>query len=225
MKIMKNKKYILTLCLMCLLVLSGCVVALPVTEEDIAKVDEKVGLNGVLTDYMETQFEDKASSTTTTKDVEGQYSIYIMTDEEKDEVEVTEEENGFIFGNAQVGYLTLSNDYVEGDSPYTYVKKSDDVSLTVSIDGFPKGSDDLLTWVEFIEKTMNANGYSDINKTMDDENKQATLSLSPNEYSYWIIYVNEIEDRIYMTSITKVDINGVSSYDGTEIMNNRVYTK
>lgn len=211
---------------MCLLVLSGCVVALPVTEDDVAKVDEKLGLGDTLTDMVHSQFDYEMNSDgqIVDKRIDGQFTIHIFTNEEKDEVEVVKDETSVTFGNAQVGKLTLPIEYESTSNPYEYSKVTEEASVSVEIDGFQKGTDDLATWTDFVEKTLTTNGYTDIAKTIDEENKQSVLSLQPDDVVYWTIYLKESEDRMYMTSIVYLNNNSKPSDTiWSDIMDNRLY--
>lgn len=207
------------LCIMIGQSMQGCVVALPVTEDKIDAIDEKLNLDGTLTQIIEDSGNflnpEKETSGSEIKN-ERNYSLRIYTSEEKDEIRVITTDSGFIYGNAQIGSLTLSNDYSKKDNDYTY----ESGNTIVSIDGFSLGGEDIEYWADFIKNTLSNEGYTEFSEeSYTDTGK--VISLEPDNNTIWSIYLVINEDRIYITSIVcdKEDESVIN-----DLMNNRSYT-
>lgn len=199
-----SKKHLLSISFLILLILSGCVVAVPVTEDKIEKADEMLGLGGTLNDLVHDQFDYEMNSegNTVDKRIEGKYSLRVFTNEEKEAVEVYDEDTAFTYGNSQVGYLTLGKDFEKGSDDLTYQKIQDGSTLEVRIDGYEKGNDSLAEWANFIESGLTDEGFTGITRTETDN--LICLSLQPEEGIYWNIYFSEANNRIYSTGMVYV---------------------
>lgn len=199
-----SKKHILSFGLMVLLIFSGCVFAVPVSENDVKKADEALGLGGTLTDMVQSQFDYEMDSdgNTVDKRIEGKYSIHVFTNEEKEEVEIVKDASSFTYGNKQAGYLTLPLSYEKGDNDYTYQKIENGKTTEVTIDGYEKGDETLTEWMDFIENGLKGEGYTDITRT--EEENQILLTLNPDTGVFWNIYLMENGDRIYLTEVVFV---------------------
>lgn len=198
--------------------MQGCVVALPVTEDKIDAVDEKLNLDGTLTQMLEDSGNflnpEKETSGSEIKN-ERNYSLRIYTSEEKDEIRVITTDSGFIYGNAQIGSLTLSNDYSKKDNDYTY----ESGNTIVSIDGFSLGGEDIEYWADFIKNTLSNEGYTEFSEELyEDAGK--VITLEPDDNTIWSIYLVVNEDRIYITSIV-CDKENKSVVN--DLINNRSY--
>lgn len=199
--------------------MQGCVVALPVTEDKIDAVDEKLNLDGTLTQM----FEDSGDFLNPEKETSGSeiknernYSLRIYTSEEKDEIKVVSSDSSFTYGNKQIGSLILSNDYTKKDNDYTYIKDN----TIVSIDGFSLGGEDIEYWADFIKNTLSNEGYTEFSEeSYTDTGK--VISLEPDDNTIWSIYLVINEDRIYITSIV-CDKENKSVIN--DLINNRSYT-
>lgn len=196
--------------------MQGCVVAVPITEDKIDAVDDKLNLNGTLTQILEDSGDflnpEKETSGSEIKN-ERNYSLRIYTSEEKDEIRVITTDSGFTYGNAQIGSLTLSNDYSKKDNDYTYKSGN----TIVSIDGFSLGNEDIEYWADFIKNTLSNEGYTEFSEELyEDAGK--VISLEPDSNTIWSIYLVISEDRIYITSIVcdKENKSVIS-----DLMNNR----
>ena len=196
--------------------MQGCVVALPVTEDKIDAVDEKLNLDGTLTQILE----DSGNFLNSEKETSGSeiknernYSLRIYTSEEKDEIRVITTDSGLIYGNAQIGSLTLSNDYSKKDNDYTY----ESGNTIVSIDGFSLGGEDIEYWADFIKNTLSNEGYTEFSEELYKDTGKV-ISLEPDSNTIWSIYLVINEDRIYITSIV-CDKENKSVIN--DLMNNR----
>lgn len=227
----RNKKYVLSFLLLALLILSGCILAVPVTEEQLNEVGEKAGVGDALTDIVKSQFtyEMDENGNTVNKDAKGSYSLHIMTSEPKDEVSILTSWNeetipdGFIYGNNQAGYLRLSNLYQKTESDYSYECKEQDKTITVTIDGFSKDSE-LSEWVNFIVSGLKEDGYQNISTTLTEQD--AAIFLMPDSTVWWNIYLHEENNRIYLTEIVFFSQTVKPEEDTfTGILNNRYYVE
>ena len=199
--------------------MQGCVVALPVTEDKIDAVDEKLNLDGTLTQM----FEDSGNFLNPENETSGSeikkernYSLRIYTSEEKDEIKVVTSDSSFTYGSKQIGSLTLSNDYTKKDNDYTYIKDN----TIVSIDGFSLGGEDIEYWADFIKNTLSNEGYTEFTEDIYLDTGKA-ISLEPDDNTIWSIYLVINEDRIYITSIV-CDKENKSVIN--DLINNRSYT-
>lgn len=199
--------------------MQGCVVAVPISEDKIDAVDEKLNLDGTLTQM----FEDSSDFLNPEKETSGSeiknernYSLRIYTSEEKDEIKVISTDSGFTYGNAQIGSLALSNDYSKKDNDYTY----ESGNTIVSIDGFSLGGEDIDYWADFIKNTLSNEGYTEFNEEPYTDTGKV-ISLEPDDNTIWSIYLVINEDRIYITSIV-CDKENKSVIN--DLMNNRSYT-
>lgn len=199
--------------------MQGCVVALPITEDKIDAVDDKLNLDGTLTQM----FEDSGNFLNPEKETSGSeiknernYSLRIYTSEEKDEIKVVTSDSSFTYGSKQIGSLTLSNDYTKKDNDYTYIKDK----TIVSIDGFSLGGEDIEYWADFIKNTLSNEGYTEFTEDIYLDTGKV-ISLEPDDNTIWSIYLVINEDRIYITSIV-CDKENESVINN--LMNNRSYT-
>lgn len=227
-----NRKivYLLSLCLTVLMLFSACVVAVPVSEQQLNEVGEKIGVGDAITDIVKGQFdyEMDENGNAVQKEVTGRYALHIMTSEEKDDVKVVNVWNGellneaFVFGSDSIGYLQLPNAYKQGESTNCYILSGDDnSSIEITIDGFTKDSE-LNEWVEFITGGLQQEGYTDITTKTDETD--AYIHLNPNELVDWNIYLHEENERIYLTEIVCVSKTPEEGFlQG--ILDNRYYNK
>ncbi len=199
--------------------MQGCVFAVPISEDKIDAVDDKLNLDGTLTQM----FEDSGNFLNPENETSGSeiknernYSLRIYTSEEKDEIKVVSSDSSFTYGSKQIGSLTLSNDYTKKDNDYTYIKDN----TIVSIDGFSLGGEDIEYWADFIKNTLSNEGYIEFSEEPYTDTGKV-ISLEPDDNTIWSIYLVINEDRIYITSIVCEKENKSVIED---IMNNRSYT-
>lgn len=195
--------------------MSGCVIPIALTENQISDIGDNLGINSDTVNNFIQNLESESSGS----EYEGKFSIDVYIDEEREEVLVEQNEDSFTYGNTQIGYLALPNSYEKSENDYTY----ENSTTSISINGFPLGSDTLEGWVSFIAESLKQKGYQDYLCTINEED--ARIEIYPADKMFWVIDFKLENERVYYTNIVIVSDTKPANEDIENILKNRTFNK